>query len=760
MRKSKVYLVFLLLTAFCVCLTACSEVSVEMNIDSNNLGVDISDKMYGLFLEDISNAGDGGLISNLVDNGSFEYDYYPLAAWRLDNLNAEINSNCSMSEKNLKYLAINADGKGRISNLGFVEYYNYLTYKLNSEKMNTADMGFIKDATYELSLYLYQVNFSGTIKTMLDSPSNRELINIDIPESVGEWTKITMLLDSKATEDGGLTFEFEGNGTIYMDFVSLVPTSSYGYDSDLWKYVSLRPDLYQALVNLNPNFIRFPGGCLAEGDNFDNLFDWKNTIGPLEERKQTYNIWNKDHDEKYYNNTFALGYHEYFQLSEDLSSEPLPILNVGMICQFEAKYNANAKKYKKGKMTSEEWEAYLDTFALRPNTVAFDAYVQDIFDLIEYANGDIETEWGRKRAENGHPEPFNLKYIGLGNENWGEVYWRNFDAIYNAIKEKHPEIKIISSAGYQFADERVDESWSIINEKYTDTLVDEHYYTNSNTLFKNNDRYDHYVRNGVTVFVGEYAAESKGFGKFITKNNIWAAIEEASYMTAMERNGDIVKMAAYAPTFAKVNAHSWRINMIWFDSHDIILTPNYFNQMLFANNIGNKVVNTDYNDKNGIFSVTTVNQEEQAMYVKLINTNKKSVDISLDITGFGTINAANNQYLSDKSKAACNEPKSTTVVPKQKDCTISGDNVSTTVDGYSINVIRIFYGDNDGSNAFELPELPTNMHGEVTVYDKFYMTPEALGYTIILGTIGLIWFACAVAVIVLIKKKSKKYSSK
>ncbi|MBD5100919.1 MAG: hypothetical protein HDT29_06675 [Clostridiales bacterium] len=749
--------------AFCAC---SAPNSISATISKDNMGVEIADTMYGLFLEDISFAGDGGLISNLVNNGSFEYDAKQTAYWNLTGSDIQVSDEGGMNDNNKSFLRINADGEVLLENLGFVEFYDTLTKNYNEEKMNTADMGFHKDVNYDVSLYVRKNGFEGKIFAQLKSASNTEKVELDLSgANVGEWTKLETVLTSNATEDGSLVIAIEGNGALDVDFVSLIPQDSYGYDKEEWKYVSLRQDLYDALDNLSPAFIRFPGGCLAEGDTFAHLFDWKKTIGPLEEREQYHNIWREDENGRYYNNTFALGYHEYFQLCEDLGAKPLPILNVGMICQFQMKdnqktYNQTSKDYKNGKITQQQWEEYLDKFALKPGTPEFEAYTQDIFDLIEYANGtDLSNEWVQKRIANGHPEPFNMEYIGLGNENWGELYWRNFDALYNAVKEYcknhgYDNIQIISSASYQFSGERYEDSWRVINEKYTDTLVDEHYYTSQNKLFKNNDRYDKYERTGATVFVGEYAASAWGIGKYWTQNNMWSAIEEAGYLTSLERNGDLVKMASYAPTFAKIDAQCWNINMIWFDSQNIVLTPNYFNQMLFANNTGSRYIDSGI-DAKGIYTSTSVDEEEQVIYVKLVNVNKKDIKISLDFDGFGSLNASSMQYMSGV-RAACNDLESTTVIPYQVDCEISGSNVNTTINGESINVIRIYYGENDGSNAYNLPELPANMHQEVTEYTKFFVVPEL---AVVLGvTAVVVLIAVAITVLVVLLKKRAKRS--
>lgn len=735
------------LGVFCACNG--SPKSVSATISKDNMGVDIADTLYGLFLEDISYAGDGGLISELVNNGSFEYEAKQTAYWNIDG-DAEVKNSGGLNRANPSYLHLVVDGTSQLENLGYIEYYDTLTKNYNKEKMNVADMGFHKDAEYDLSLYVRIADFEGTLSVGLSSPSNDEKLKLTLPEQKGEWVKISGVLTSKATEDGSLVLTAQGKGELDVDFVSLVPRDTFGYGRDEWKYVTLRQDLFDALDKLSPAFVRFPGGCLAEGDTFEHLFDWKKTIGPLEEREQYHNIWRDEDNGKYYNNTFALGYHEYFQLCEDLGAKALPILNAGMICQFQAKYNKNAKAYKQGKMSSDEWEKYLDTVALRPGTDEFNAYIQDIMDLIDYANGtDTSNIWVKKRIENGHALPFNIEYVGLGNENWGELYWRNFDALYRAVKEAHPELTIISSASYQFSGERFDDSWEHIRADYRDTLVDEHYYTSQNKLFKHNDRYDSYDRDSAKVFVGEYAASAWGIGKYWSQNNFWSAVEEASYLTALERNGDVVKMASYAPTFAKIDAQCWDINMIWFDSQNIVLTPNYFNQMLFANNTGSKYIDTGIKTK-GIYSSASVDEETQSIYVKLINVNANAMEVSLSFDGFGKLNASSMQYMSGE-RVAYNGPDMTTVVPKQIDCNIDGSSVTTRIDGQSINIIRVYYGDNDGSSAYQLPSLPQNMQNEVTEFDKFVMTPE-LGFVV--GIMGIaILLAIAFVIIAVINKK-------
>lgn len=760
MRKKVFCTAIVISAALCAALifSSCTK-DVSATVDKNAATVEVSQDLYGLFLEDISFAGDGGLISELVNNKSFEYEYDHTAYWRFSDLQAYTDANeYSMNENNSNYLHVSVNGKGTALNLGYVEFYDDMTANYNEEKKNTPDMGFVQGETYDFSAYVYNMDFSGSMTAAPSYEGCSVSANVPLPAQNGGWTKVAGSFTADKSEDGGLLLTFEGTGNLLLDFVSLTPRGAHGYGDAEWKYVTLRSDLYEALDRLNPSFIRFPGGCLAEGDDLQNLFSWKNTVGPLEERKHANNIWRDDENGRYYGNTFSLGYHEYFQLCEDLGALPLPILNVGMICQFQFDpgYRKTEANYRAGKLSEDEWNDYLSSFAYAPGSPEYEEYTQDILDLLDYALAPAGTnEWANLRAENGHPEPFDLRYLGLGNENWGDVYWRNFEPLYNAVKSycsaKGYDVTVISSASYQFTGEHIDESWEIINEKYTDTLVDEHYYTSGNKLFKNNDRYDNYERTGATVFVGEYAATCWGIGKYLDSNNMYSAIEEASYMTAFERNGDLVKMASYAPTFAKYNAHCWDRNMIWFTSRDIVLTPNYFNQLLFSNNTGTRYIPTDLSFSKGYSSVT-VDEESQTLYIKVVNASGNTINTSFSLQNFGDINASSMQYIAGV-KAAYNEPGATTVAPVQKDCVTNGSVVSASLLPYSINVIRVCYGDNDGSALYSLPPLPDNMTREVTEFTKPYITPEAAIAIGVTGAVVLIAAAAAVVFTVLKKKK-------
>lgn len=675
-----------------------------INLSAENISYEISDNLYGIFLEDISFSGDGGLASNLVNNNSFEYEPKPDAAWQVNAADYAVFTADGLNENNTNYLSVTVEESATVKNLGFLELYDYKTYNPDSKKQSTADMGFKAGEEYYFSAYFKNVDFEGTVKVTLNAKGNKDFYEFDI-SSCSDWTKIVMPIDSDVTADGSLLLTFTGNGSFYMDFVSLIPTSSHGYGTDEWKYTTLRTDIYDALAGLSPRFIRFPGGCLAEGDSMETIYNWKNTIGKPEERLQTYNLWADDNNGRYYVNTNSLGFHEYFTLCAELGAEPVPVLNAGLICQGRAGYNDTLGKYNNGEITEAEWQEYVESIAYTPETDEFNQYLQDIFDLIEYANGDVTTEWGAKRAENGHAEPFNMKYLAIGNENWGEVYWRNFDVIYKAVKEKYPEITIITSAGHSGSGEDFDANWATINANYRDTIVDEHYYTVGGELFRTTDRYDTYERSGAKVIVGEYAPKADGVGTIQTKSNIWAAVENAAYLTGVERNADVVSMISYAPALAKINAQCWDVNLIWFDSQNVVLTPDYYVQMLFANNYGTNYLNTDFDmTAEGVYQCSTVDTENQVVYVKLVNSTNKAYKFDINLTGFENANNPSVQYMSENFKAACNEiDEPLHVAPEEMSLEVSDNTVSYDVGSYSVSVIRIPYGENDGSELYKLP---------------------------------------------------------
>jgi alpha-L-arabinofuranosidase len=355
----------------------------------------------------------------------------------------------------------------------------------------------------------------------------------------------------------------EGEGTVDFDFISLFPQKT-------WKNRpgGLRADMVQALADLHPGFLRFPGGCIVEGSELDRRYQWKNTIGPVEDRKLLINRWNyefKHRPTPDYYQSFGLGFFEFFQLCEDIGAQPLPILNCGMACQFNS-----------GELCPMP--------ELGP-------YIQDALDLIEFANGPATSTWGAKRAAMGHPEPFNVHMMGVGNEQWGPQYLERLAAFTKAIKEKYPDFQLISDAGPSPEDERFTFLWPKLNEMKAD-IVDQHCYANPLWFLSNSHRYDNYDRNGPKVFFGEYATQTVAIVSTKNRNTLGAALAEGAYMTGLERNADVVRMASYAPLYSNVDAWQWTPDLMWTNSEQVLKTPNYYVQQLYCMNKGDVVLPT------------------------------------------------------------------------------------------------------------------------------------------------------------------------
>lgn len=729
----------LLLCGSAVSAAAAKPAAQEVAVCADAVSHDISDTLYGVFLEDINFAVEGGLNANLVRNNSFEYlhgDAKVLSGWSIDGQYIRKVGN-GISENNPAYIYM-PDAENRVvKNYGFCAYYYYKTKDIDSKRINAGSMGIKAGEVYTLSLWFKETDT--TVNTYLENNKGEKLSDtVTFRVQAGEWAKYTVDLSAAKTDSGILVLKF-GKGEVTFDFVCLYPQKSYGYGSENWKYTSLRQDLFHALFEMHPAFLRFPGGCVAEGDSLETLFHWKDTIGPLETRKQSYNLWRNN--ELDYNNSYSVGYHEYFQLCEDLGAAPVPILNVGLVCQTRCGYDDTYKKYKSGEITAEEWEEYLDTIALRPGTVEWDDYVQDILDLIEYANGSASTEWGAKRAENGHPAPFGLSYIGLGNENWGEVYFRNLQALKTAVHEKYPEITVITSSGPVSTGEQFDASWELLSEAYKDTIVDEHYYEEDWWYLENTDRYAGYDRDGAKVFLGEYAATSKGVGTIQTKCNLKAALSEAAYMTGLEKNGDVVVMASYAPLLAKSDAEQWNVNLIWFDAYSVVPTPSYYTQMLFMNNTGTQYINAVLPAGNdGVYQSVTVDPAQEILYVKLVNTTGEDKAFTYNLDGFGTVNYADVLTLSDGRISACNEFGKITVVPTTQKVK---DTVAPTIEaaGYSVNILRIAYGSNTKAQGlYKLPKMPETSKYYTPLEHALVIAVPAAAAVIAAGTAAVVYF--------------------
>lgn len=526
---------------YTVYVTGTDENPYTVNIDASDRSKEVSDTMWGLFFEDINSAADGGLYAEMVQNRSFEMDDH-LYSWETEG-DVKVNTENPMNENNPTYITL---GKGvSLINDGF----DGITAKQGEQ--------------YDFSAY---VRGKGSIIVSLQKPTDISGYIIYGVETLsfdtnGEWQKVATTFTSKGmADDVLLNIGYVTEDTVDIDMVSLIPQDTY-------KGHGLRKDLMEQLEAMHPKFLRFPGGCAVEGQTMDEAWNWKDTIGDVSERKEMINIWNPSATEPYMM-TYGLGFYEYFQMCEDLNMEPVPILNCGMACQVRS-----------GSATDEEHLVPMDK--LQP-------YIDDALDLIAFANGTDESNpWTKKRIEMGHPEPFNMKYIGIGNEQYGEIYFERYAEFAKQIHEKYPEINLVTTSGTASSGTGNDLAWNWANknQEYAD-LMDEHYYENADWFRTHAYRYDNYRRDMNTkVFLGEYAS----------KGNTWYnALSEAAFMTGLERNADIVKMASYAPMFAKYGNVQWgAANMIWFNNDDYVLTPNYYVQSLFSNNQGDYSLPTE-----------------------------------------------------------------------------------------------------------------------------------------------------------------------
>jgi alpha-N-arabinofuranosidase len=649
-----------------------------ITVQVNKPGAPIAKTMYGLFFEDINFAADGGLYPELVKNKSFETDE-KLVGWKGINGAAAlstytISSQQPISATNnhfLRMTATTASADAGFTNEGF------------------RGMGVKQDAEYTFSVYLRRGpgNASG-LNVTLEEPgrgnAGRTLGQAKITGLTNEWKKYTAVIKASGTAPKArLKLTMEGAGTLDIDVVSLFPKDTYQNREN-----GLRPDLVQLLKDMKPGFLRFPGGCIVEGRTLEERYQWKGTIGDVASRVPLINRWNTEFKHKFtpdYYQSFGLGFFEYFQLSEDIGAEPLPILNVGMACQFNSAELAPI------------------TTASGPNAgnaaagadLSLDTFIQDALDLVEFANGPTSSPWGAKRAAMGHAAPFNLKYIGVGNEQWGPQYLERYEPFAKALKAKYPNIQIVSSAGPSPDGDLFTKASKRLGELKAD-FVDEHYYAKPDWFRNNVGRYDNYARTGPKIFAGEYAAQSVSTGSPENKNTWDCAISEAAFMTGLERNADVVRMASYAPLFAHVDAWQWTPDLIWFDNLKSYGTPNYYVQKMYATNAGTTMlpVQMPNNAKNGdanLFASAVADDKAGDIIIKLVNYSTDARPVKLNLAGakkMGKVGKAT--VLASNDLQAVNslqEPMK--LAPKEEQFKVSSTTVSYTLAPNSFTVLRI-----------------------------------------------------------------------
>lgn len=569
-----------------------------LTIHADKPGAKINPAMWGVFFEDINFGADGGIYAEMVKNRGFEFPD-ALMGWTkispsLARGDLSIRDDAPFNKANAHYVRLQSEGKAPfgISNEGFRR------------------MGVRKGEAYDFSAQIRGIEGKPLVRVQLYGGDGTILDSVDLKDFSGDWTRVTATLRPKDTDPKAwLTILMEGKATIDLDFISLFPKNT-------WKNRpgGMRADMIQALADMKPGFVRFPGGCIVEGSTLDRRYQWKSTIGPVEERKLLINRWNYEFIHRptpdYYQ-TFGLGFFEYFQLCEDIGAQPMPILSCGIACQFNS-----------GELCSPE---------------DLKTYIQDALDLIEFANGPVTSTWGAKRAAMGHPEPFNMKMLGIGNENWEAPYIERYAKFHQVLKEKHPEIELISSSGPAPADARFKFAWEKLRELKAD-IVDEHCYDKPAWFYGNTRRYDGYDRNGPKVFMGEYAAQSDKVVSSKNVNNLDCALSEAAFLTGLERNADVVRMASYAPLFAHTEAWQWTPNMLWVDNLNLTHTPNYYVQQMYSRNRGDAVLPLELAASPANLFANAVRDEKTGeIILKVVNSGETEMTVQVNLAGAATV---------------------------------------------------------------------------------------------------------------------------
>lgn len=622
----------------------------------------ISSHLIGVFFEDINYAADGGLYAELVQNRDFEYSEKDMArnggwghdyAWTLKNESGTqtivIATDKPLHENNAHYAVLNANTTGvAMQNTG----YDGITLS--------------KGARYDFSLFARVPAGcnGGKVNICLLDEKGKEVACSTVSISSTSWRKYKTVLTANADVKAGvLSLQPAVGSTFHLDMISLFPQNTFRKHKN-----GLRADLAQTLADLKPRFVRFPGGCVAHGNGIDNMYDWKGSIGPLESRKPLRNIWG-------YHQTRGLGYFEYFQFCEDIGAEPVPVLAAGVPCQNSSVPSSHSV---------DELTTYGQQGGISMDRMP--EYIQDVLDLIEYANGDArKTVWGRKRAEAGHPQPFNMKFIGIGNEDMiTAVFEERFAMIYKAVKEKYPEITVIGTVGPFNEGSDYIEGWRLATELGV-PMVDEHYYVDPGWMINNQDYYDRYDRNKSKVYLGEYAAHLPG-----RPNNIETALAEALYLTAVERNADIVTMASYAPLLAKDKHTQWNPNLIYFNNSEVRPTVGYYTQQMYGQNAGTEYIASSVeldNKKAEVgkrVGISVVYDDTTGDYIlKLVNMLPVEVSADIGLKNIPLqISVARKTVLSGK-------PADRNVKSVTSDLEVSGDSLAYTLPAYSFTVIRL-----------------------------------------------------------------------
>jgi alpha-L-arabinofuranosidase len=630
---------------------------VRIRVDAAAPRVAVNPRMYGIFFEEINHAGDGGLYAELVQNRDFEAHEAPSGARFGGNslvtpkgwvervwFNTDVHAWTLVAEGGAK-------GSIRLVDESPLNPENPHSMRLVARKLGERlavanhgywGMNLRKDADYDLSFYARtegDERFDLTVS--LESPiGHKTYASTTIPGVGGPWKNYTCSLKpSESDSKGRLTIAVSRPGTIWFDVVSLFPRDTYKHRPN-----GLRPDLVRMLADLRPGFVRFPGGCIVEGVMLSNRFQWKRSIGDIARRRGTFDLWG-------YFNTFGLGFHEYLQLCEDLGADAMYVVNAGLSCQFRRAETVTDPK-------------------------ELEAMVQDTLDALEYAMGPTTSTWGSKRAENGHPEPFAIKYVEIGNENWGEQYFKNYRVFYDAIKAKYPQVVAIADS-QKMGGAPIE-------------MADDHYYNNPRFFFDHDGQYDKPDRKGPKIYVGEYAVNS-GVGR----GNLLGALAEAAFLMGLERNAELVRICSYAPLFVNVNDRSWPVNLIEFDTARAVGRTSYHVQKLFSANRPDEVLKTTVEDEGqpagrDVFALAGLDRKVGEIVLKAVNRSASPRAVKVQLPGLENLGAtAKATTLSHADPTAENTlDDRDVVVPVESRVSGVGTEFTYTLPPYSLTILR------------------------------------------------------------------------
>jgi alpha-L-arabinofuranosidase len=654
---TKCFLAVLAMAMVPVALVSQAQNSVTViNVDASHPGGTIAPTMFGIFFEDINFAADGGLYPERIKNRSFEFDQ-PLAGWHAI---LPIDSKGTGLDATKGELLIRTDGALNATNPHYLRMHAYEPgYGLWNSGFR--GIGVENGAEYRFSAYVRSTG-PKSVRAKITDASGHDLGSGTLTGFDGQWKRYETVIRTSATDQKAqLSVVLDEPGSVDLDMVSLYPV-------DTWKQRpnGLRKDLVQLLADMHPGFIRFPGGCIVEGRRLVNRYQWKTTVGAIASRKTIVNRWNDEFDHRPtpdYFQSFGLGFYEYFQLAEDIGASPLPILNCGMACQFNSGELAQLDDTKE--------------------------FIQDALDLIEFANGPATSPWGKLRADMGHPESFHLTMMGIGNEQWGKPYVERYKLFAAVLKEQHPEISLVAAAGPSPAGEQFEFLWSNWRQLKSD-IVDEHYYASPQWFLTNTGRYDHYDRSGPKVFAGEYAAQTSGVAKPDNHNNWNAAIAEAAFMTGLERNADVVRMASYAPLLAHVDAWQWTPDAIWFDNLRSYGTPNYYVQKVFANNVGTRILPVTPQAQDGLYTSAALDERTHELIVKAINVSATPRAAEIDLNGVSASGTAKVTTLESpdlNTENSLDQPQK--LAPKYTTMEVKSGKIPVQLGAYSLTVYRV-----------------------------------------------------------------------